>query len=89
MALSERILKFVTIDFLGIILRLFQSISSLANTFSKIINSYVHIAELEKIDVNKQKINSSNFVNQLDDSKNIIELNASFEAENPLELLFC
>ncbi len=75
LVLSESILKFITIDFLGIILRLFQSISSLANTFSRIINSYVHIEELEKIDVNKQKINSNNFVSQLEDSKNIIELN--------------
>ena len=47
----------------------------MANTFSRIINSYVHIEELEKIDVNKQKINSNNFVSQLEDSKNIIELN--------------
>ena len=73
--LSQRILNFITIDFLGIILRLFQSISSLANTFSRIVNSYVHIEELEKIDINKQKINSMNFVNTLEDNKNMIDIN--------------
>tara|TARA_A100001234_G_scaffold218354_1_gene227212 strand:+ start:325 stop:1950 length:1626 start_codon:yes stop_codon:yes gene_type:complete len=73
--LSQRVLNFITIDFLGIILRLFQSISSLANTFSRIVNSYVHIEELEKIDINKQKINSMNFVNTLEDNKNMIDIN--------------
>ena len=73
--LSQRVLNFITIDFLGIILRLFQSISSLANTFSRIVNSYVHIEELEKIDINKQKINSMNFVNTLEENKNMIDIN--------------
>ena len=73
-ALSERILRIVTIDFLGIILRLFQSVSSMANTFSSIINSYVHIEELEKIDRNKQIINSENFIISPSDDTEIIEV---------------
>ncbi len=75
LVLSQRILNFLTIDFLGIILRLFQSFSSLANTFGRIINSYVHIEELEKIDINKQKINSTNFINNLEENQNIVDIN--------------
>lgn len=89
LVLSQRILYFVTIDFLGIILRLFQSISSLANTFSKIVNSFVHINELENIDQNKQKINSENFVQNLEEHKNIIEVkNLTFRYFNSDEATF-
>ena len=77
-ALSERILRIVTIDFVGIILRLFQSVSSMASTFSRIINSYVHIEELEKIDRNKQIIKSENFINSPSDDSEIIEVENVF-----------
>lgn len=69
-ALSTKLLALITIDFLGIVLRLFQSISSLANVFSRIINSYVHIEELESIDKNKQILNTSNFISKLEENSN-------------------
>ena len=94
-ALSSRLLALITIDFLGIVLRLFQSISSMANVFSRIINSYVHIEELESIDKNKQILNTSNFITKLEDnSNNILVLdnvsfryfNSSFKTFNKISL---
>lgn len=94
-ALSSRLLALITIDFLGIVLRLFQSISTMANVFSRIINSYVHIEELESIDKNKQILNTSNFIIKLEDnSNNILDLdevsfryfNSSFKTFNKISL---
>ena len=73
-ALSERILSLITIDFLGIVLRLFQSLSVMSTTLSRMVNSYVHIEELEKIDKNKQQINNTNFIKSPGDDVNIIEV---------------
>jgi len=94
-ALSTKLLALITIDFLGIVLRLFQSISSLANVFSRIINSYVHIEELESIDKNKQILNTSNFISKLEEnSNNVLVLdkvsfryfNSSFKTFNKISL---
>ena len=94
-AVSSKLLALITIDFLGIVLRLFQSISSMANVFSRIINSYVHIEELESIDRNKQILNTTNFISKLEDSSsNILVLdkvsfryfNSSFKTFNKISL---
>lgn len=94
-ALSTKLLALITIDFLGIVLRLFQSISSLANVFSRIINSYVHIEELESIDKNKQILNTSNFISKLEENNNNVLVldkvsfryfNSSFKTFNKISL---
>jgi len=93
-ALSERILSLITIDFLGIVLRLFQSLSVMSTTLSRMVNSYVHIEELEKIDKNKQQINNTNFIKSPGDDVNIIEVknvafqyfNSNFQTFNNLSL---
>jgi ABC-type bacteriocin/lantibiotic exporter with double-glycine peptidase domain len=67
----------------------------MANVFSRIINSYVHIEELESIDKNKQILNTSNFITKLEDnSNNILVLdnvsfryfNSSFKTFNKISL---
>lgn len=89
-AFSEKLLNLITIDFLGITLRLFQSISILANAFNRMINSYVHIEELEIIEKNKQLINQVNFkqTESFYDESNLIEIrNVSFsyfKSNNPM-----
>ena len=50
----------------------------MASTFSRIINSYVHIEELEKIDRNKQIIKSENFINSPSNDSEIIEVENVF-----------
>ena len=39
----SRFVKFLTIDFIGVALRLFQSVSTLSMSLNQIINSHVHI----------------------------------------------
>ena len=90
-AFSEKLLNLITIDFLGITLRLFQSISILANAFSRMINSYVHIEELEIIEKNKQSINQKNFkqTESFYDESNLIEIrNVSFSYFKSNDLMF-
>ena len=67
----------------------------MANVFSRIINSYVHIEELESIDKNKQILNTSNFISKLEEnSNNVLVLdkvsfryfNSSFKTFNKISL---
>ena len=53
--------KSISLDFIGVTLRFFQSLGSLANSFNKIINSHVHIEKFYEMDKNKILINKSNF----------------------------
>ena len=66
--------KSISLDFIGVTLRLFQSLGSLANSFNKIINSHVHIEKFYEMDKNKILINKSNFETRRDKSQNAIEI---------------
>lgn len=50
----SRFVKYLTIDFIGVALRLFQSVSTLSTSVNQIINSHVHIEKFYEMDKNKQ-----------------------------------
>lgn len=81
--------KSISLDFIGVTLRLFQSLGSLANSFNKIINSHVHIEKFYEMDKNKMLINKSNFETRNNESQNAIEIeNLHFKYFNSEEFIF-
>ena len=53
--------KSLTLDFIGVTLRLFQSLSNLTTSLNQIINSHVHIEKFYEIEKNKEIENTNNF----------------------------
>jgi len=53
--------KTLTLDFIGVTLRLFQSLSNLTTSLNQIINSHVHIEKFYEIEKNKTLKNDNNF----------------------------
>ena len=53
--------KAITLDFIGVTLRLFQSIGTFNGSMNKIINSHVHIEKFYEIDKNKLLVDKNNF----------------------------
>lgn len=81
----------ITLEFIAIILRLFQSLGEFNRVLSMSISTYVHLENLNKIEQNKEKIYSSNF--QVTDAKfpdnNLIELKEiKFKYLNSENLIF-
>ncbi len=81
--------KAITLDFIGVTLRLFQSIGVFNASLNKIINSHVHLEKFYDIEKNKELINKENF--KISDSidKNAIEVNnVTFSYFNSEEIIF-
>ena len=72
--------KNITLDFIGVTLRLFQSLGQLTNAMNQIINSHVHIEKFYKLDKNKIELNKQNFV--IHEKKTIDFENISFKYFN-------
>ena len=85
---STNFVKTITIDFIGVLLRLFQSLSALNNGLNLVINSSVHVEELYKLDISSPVIFENNYqINR--DINNAIELeNVSFQYLNSKEKIF-
>lgn len=79
----------ITLDFIGVTLRLFQSLGSLTGSANKIINSHVHIENFYNIEQNKLSVNKLNFEYQ-NSLKNIsIQFkNTSFKYFNSDQYIF-
>ncbi len=72
--------KSITLDFIGVTLRLFQSLGNLTGSLNQIINSHVHIEKFYQLDNNKIELNKENF--QIH-SKNTVEFdNLNFKYFN-------
>ena len=52
----------LTLEFIGVLLRLFQTLSNFNRSLSITTNSHVHLERLHKIDKNKGRSNKQNFV---------------------------
>ncbi len=52
----------LTLDFIGVTLKLFQSLGSLSDSINKIVNSHVHIEKFHELDKNKIVLEKENFV---------------------------
>jgi ABC-type multidrug transport system fused ATPase/permease subunit len=77
--------KSLTLDFVGVVLRLFQSVSVLANSLNQIINSHVHIEKFYELEQNKIRLFNKNY--QIIDSESITFNNVTFNYfndENPI-----
>ena len=67
--------KYLTLEFIGIVLRLFQTLGTFNTMLTRLINSKVHIEKLYDLDSNKDKARSGAYITELDEkSKNIITL---------------
>ena len=71
----------ITLDFIGVTLRLFQSLGNLANSLNQIVNSHVHIEKFYEIENLKSENNSSNYKIILDSDKIIFD-NVTFGYSN-------
>ena len=59
---SSSFVKNISIEFIGVLLRLFQSLSAFNNGLNLVINSSVHVEELYKLDKNSPEVNKNNYV---------------------------
>ena len=83
----SKFVKFLTIDFIGVSLRLFQSVSTLSTALNQIINSHVHIEKFYELENNKKIIDRSKF--KLNVEINKVNLNnVSFSYLNSEEVIF-
>ena len=52
-------IKFITLEFIGVMLRLFQTLGNFNNTLNMIINSHVHLEKLNLLEKNKLRKNEN------------------------------
>ena len=77
----SKYVKLLTIDFIGVALRLFQSVSTVSTSLNQIINSHVHIEKFYEMEMNKNKIYKDNYkINN--NTKNIEFSNVEFSYFN-------
>lgn len=64
-------MKYLTFDFIGILLRLFQSLGIFNKNIHTVSSYHVYLEKLYEIETNKKNINSDNFEINEDDESNI------------------
>lgn len=78
--------NFITLDFVGVTLRLFQSLSLLATSLNQIINSHVHIEKFYEVENNKIIQKKQNF--SIDNLECISFKKVTFKYFNSSEFIF-
>ena len=82
-------LTFLSIEFIGVTLRLVQTLGLLNNGLNMAINSHVHIENLKNIKLNNELIKSDNHILDVSDRDNVIELeDVSFKFFTEKDLFF-
>jgi len=76
----------ISLDFIGVTLRLFQSLGIITKSITNINNSHVHIEKFYQLETNKSTINYSNF--EIHSENNIKVENLSFKYVNSDEFIF-
>jgi ATP-binding cassette, subfamily B, bacterial len=85
----ENIVKNLTLEFIGVTLKLFQVLGTVTSAINRLINSHVHLAKLTDLFKNKNIINKSNFKMEKNNiSEAIIFENVSFKYFNSEEYIF-
>ena len=75
--------KSISLDFVGVTLRLFQSFGTLTTSFNRIVNSSVHIENFYILEQNKSIVFKDNFVVNKNIKNSVIEFeNVSFKYFN-------
>ena len=74
----------ITLDFVGVTLRMFQSLGMLSNAVNQIVNSHVHLEKFNEIQNNKQILKKDNYrlSKDLDDSNAFVFKNVDFSYIN-------
>ena len=54
--------KLLTLEFIGVMLRLFQTLGNFNNTLNLVVNSHVHLEKLNLLQKNKIKINENSYL---------------------------
>ena len=81
--------KTITLDFIGVTLRLFQALGNSAMAINRLVNSHVHIEQFHNIDMNKMISNKDNFKFETRESKSSISAqNVNFKYFNSDEYIF-
>ena len=76
----------LTLDFIGVTLKLFGSISAVAGSFSNIINSHVHLEKFKELELNKVDEFKFNFI--IENQNSIKFKNTGFKYQNNNEPIF-
>lgn len=76
----------LTLDFIGVTLKLFQSLSAVSITFSNIINSHVHIQKFKELKFQEDNPNKSNFI--INKSGDLEIENVDFKYQNSEDFIF-
>lgn|GEM_PF-2660498 len=86
----SNIIKGLTIDFIGVTLRLFQQFGALAGSINNLLNSQVHIKHFTNLEKNKVSINKNNYVilSHIDENTAIKLENISFKYFNSDDYIF-
>ena len=72
-------IPFPNIDFLGVALRLFQSISTVSTSLNQIINSQVHIEKFYQLESNKNIVFKNNYkINEKSDQIILKKVNFTY-----------
>ena len=81
--------KTITLDFIGVTLRLFQALGISATAINRLVNSHVHIEQFHNIDKNKMISNRNNFIFEARESKSSISAqNVNFKYFNSDDYIF-
>ena len=86
-ASSAKFVSYLTLDFLGVALRLFQSISTVSTSLNQIINSHVHIEKFYQLESNKNNVFKNNY-KVVEKEENIILNDVDFTYLNSEENIF-
>ena len=79
--------KTITLDFIGVTLRMFQAVGNLTTSINKLVNSQVHIEKFQSIAENKIIQNTQNF-KVVPSSDNVNFQNISFKYFNSESYIF-
>lgn len=84
-----RFVGLITLDFIGVTLRLFQSLSTLSRGISEILNSHVHISKLYNIMKNRESVDKDRYVVESGLDSSCVEFDkVSFRYFNSEEKIF-
>ncbi len=83
------IARSLTLDFIGVMFRLFQSFGGITNSANQILNSHVHMEKFSEMEKNKISVHKDNFINEQTSSEYAIKIeDLSFQYFNSDELIF-
>jgi len=86
--LFTSISRAITLDIIGISLRLFQSIGNLTTAVNQIINSHVHLEKFYELELSKAEVNKSNFNFSRNNNSSEIVRNLEFKYFNSKSKFF-